>query len=109
MNRDFAERPGPPGPSPIEQVLDEVASSVEVRAVVDALSPNSAQAVHGVGGSAKTLLAAATHRERTLPSLYVCGDMEAARRLETDFITWLGEDAVALFPPREFSPLGVVA
>ena len=82
---------------------------MEVRAVVDALSPNSAQAVHGVGGSAKTLLAAATHRERTLPSLYVCGDMEAARRLETDFITWLGEDAVALFPPREFSPLGVVA
>ncbi len=97
------------GPDPIAQMLDEVGSFPEVRTLTSGLAPASAQSAYGVGGSVKTLLAAALHRARGLPSLYVCGDLEAARRVETDLMTWLGEDATALFPPREFSPLGTIA
>ncbi len=101
--------PGAPGPDPIGQVLAEVAAFPETRKLVAGLAPGAAQSVYGAGGSVKTLLAAAVHRARALPTLYLTGDLEAARRAETDLITWLGEDAVALFPPREVSPLGVVA
>ncbi len=98
-----------PGPDPVAQVVGEVASFPEVRTLVAGLAPGSAQSAYGIGGSVKTLLAAAAHQARGLPSVYLCGDLEAARRVETDLITWLGEDAVAIFPPREVSPLGTIA
>ncbi len=94
---------------PMSQVLDEVKTFAEVRTLAAGLAPASAQSAFGVGGSVKTLLAAALHRSRNLPSVYICGDLESARRVETDLITWLGEEATALFPPREFSPLGTIA
>ena len=94
---------------PAAQVVGEALALPEVRLLLSALAPGSAQAVYGVGGSVKTLLAAALHRARRRPSVYICSDLQSARWIENDLITWLGEDEVALFPPREFSPLGTIA
>jgi len=96
-------------PSAIDRVVAEAASFPEVRALLARLAPETTQVVYGVGSSVKTLLAAALHRARGKPSLYVSSDLDAARRVESDFVTWLGEEGTALLPPREFSPLGVVA
>ncbi|HCW50743.1 MAG TPA: transcription-repair coupling factor [Clostridiales bacterium] len=97
------------GGSPLERVLAEVCRLPEVKTLVRGLGPGTAQMVFGVGGSAKTLLAAALHLSTGLPSVYVCVDLEAARRVETDLVTWLGEDAVVLFPATGPAPVGVVA
>lgn len=99
----------PRGPDAIRQFLDEVSSFPEVRSLMTHLAPGSAQAVHGVGGSVKTLLAAAAHAARPFPSILVCADLEVARRAENDLSTWLGEDSVTILPAREFSPLGALA
>lgn len=95
--------------SPVEQVLEEAAALIEVRGLRAGLVAGSAQMVHGIGGSVKTLLGAVLHRTKAGPSLLVCPDLEAARRTETDLATWLGDAGAALLPAREFSPLGVVA
>lgn len=94
---------------PLEVLLREVGAFPEVRSLTHGLGPGSAQAVQGLGGSAKTLVVASVHRARALPTLYICGDLDAARRAETELVTWLGEADVLLFPPREPSPVGTVA
>ncbi|MCL6580595.1 MAG: hypothetical protein K6U08_03130, partial [Firmicutes bacterium] len=98
-----------PAGGPLDILLGEVGAFPEVRSLAHGLEPGSAQAVHGLGGSVKTLVVATVHRARALPTLYVCGDLDAARRAETELVTWLGEAEVLLFPPREPSPAGTVA
>ncbi|MEW6032499.1 MAG: transcription-repair coupling factor [Bacillota bacterium] len=93
----------------LRRFLAEVSALPEVRSLVSGLRPGSTQLAHGVGGPVRALLAAAVHAARSLPSLYVCSDLEAARRVETDLVTWLGDEAVALLPLRDLSPLGVLA
>jgi transcription-repair coupling factor (superfamily II helicase) len=95
--------------SPIDHIVAEAAGWPEIRSLLAHIAPETIQAAYGLGGSVKTLLVAAIHRARGKPSLYVAGDLDAARRAESDFVTWLGEETVVLLPPREFSPLGVVA
>jgi len=94
---------------PVRQVLAEVARLPEIRTLISALAPGSAQMAYGLGGSARTLLSAAVHRAQGRPSVYVAADLEAARRVETDLVTWLGDDEVVLFPARDLSPIGVLA
>jgi transcription-repair coupling factor (superfamily II helicase) len=91
------------------ELLADVVRTPEARSLLSGMRPAATQVVHGVGGSAKTLLVAALHQSRGRPSLYVTSDLEAARRAEMDLITWLGEDSVRMFPPRDLSPLGVIA
>jgi transcription-repair coupling factor (superfamily II helicase) len=79
-------------------------------AVLEKISKGSGPiSVSGLVGSARTLMAAWLHRETSRPVIYVSQDEEASEKALTDFKTYLGEDAVALYPSWEIQPYEIRA
>ncbi|MBX5475769.1 MAG: transcription-repair coupling factor [Clostridia bacterium] len=82
----------------------------DFRAVVDALRKGQRElAAYGLTRPAAAMALAALWHENRRPQVVIAPDWEAARALSEDLAAWLGEDAVALFPPAEFVPYGVAA
>ena len=70
---------------------------------------NRSVSVTGMIGSSRTLLAAWLFNKCARPVLYITPDLESSEKAFADFKTYLGDDAVELYPSWEIQPYEIRA
>ena len=86
----------------MEQLLTQLRSIPEYRALLDSLSQGQTAAVTGVGQINRSHLIAGLTRDCGRPLVILCQDDIAARRLQEELKCFLGK-TVPILPSRELT------
>ena len=84
-------------------LLSALSALPEYQSLLRAVDASQAAALSGVGPLARSHVLAALIRDTKRPALVVCQDDMAAQRTAQELAAFLGEDAPAILPAREFT------
>ena len=86
----------------MEQLLGLLKTIPEYRTLLDALAQNSSAAITGIGQINRSHIIAGLHQDVSRPLVLVCQDEMAAKRLQEELKSFLGQTAPSL-PSRELT------